>query len=200
LKRSFDVALAGSGLILSLPLWALIAIAIKVDDGGVIFYPQVRVGRGGTRFKSWKFRSMIEGLDAEVGALQARDGDARITRVGRLLRSTAMDELPQLWNIFKGDMSFVGPRALLPEEIEVSGTGMRVPIEQIPGYEARHRVRPGLTGLAQIYAPRDIPRRHKFRLDQVYVRRQSFWLDLRLVALSFWISLRGTWEHRGAKF
>jgi lipopolysaccharide/colanic/teichoic acid biosynthesis glycosyltransferase len=200
LKRSFDVVLSGIGLISSAPLWALIAAAITLDDGGGIFYPQERVGKGGTRFKSWKFRSMIEGSDAEVGPLQARDRDPRITRVGRLLRATAMDELPQLWNIFKGDMSFVGPRALLPEEIEVSGTGERVPIEQIPGYEARHRVRPGLTGLAQIYAPRDIPRRHKFKLDLLYVRRQSFWLDLKLVVLSFWISFRGTWERRGAKF
>jgi lipopolysaccharide/colanic/teichoic acid biosynthesis glycosyltransferase len=143
---------------------------------------------------------MVEGFDAEGGPLQARDRDPRITRVGRLLRATAMDELPQLWNIFRGDMSFVGPRALLPEEIEVSGDGLRVPIEEIPGYEARHRVRPGLTGLAQVFAPRDIPRRHKFKLDLLYVRRQSFWLDLKLVAVSFWISFRGTWERRGAKF
>jgi lipopolysaccharide/colanic/teichoic acid biosynthesis glycosyltransferase len=143
---------------------------------------------------------MTEGSEAEVGPLQARARDSRVTRVGRVLRATAMDELPQLWNIFRGDMSFVGPRALLPEEIEVSGKGARVPIEAIPGYEARHRVRPGLTGLAQVFAPRDIPRRHKFKLDLLYVRRQSFWLDLKLVAVSFWISFRGTWERRGAKF
>jgi lipopolysaccharide/colanic/teichoic acid biosynthesis glycosyltransferase len=200
LKRSFDVVLSGIGLLLSAPLWVLIIIAIKLDDGGAVFYPQTRVGIGGTRFRSWKFRSMTEGSDAAVGPLQARDDDPRVTRIGRLLRATAMDELPQLWNIFRGDMSFVGPRALLPEEIEVTGAGERVPIEAIPGYEARHRVRPGLTGIAQIYAPRDIPRRQKFRLDRLYVRRQSFCLDLRLVAVSFWISFRGTWERRGAKF
>jgi lipopolysaccharide/colanic/teichoic acid biosynthesis glycosyltransferase len=200
LKRPFDVILSGAGLIISAPLWALIAAAIKLDDGGAVFYPQVRVGQGGRRFRSWKFRSMTEGSDAGVGPLQARARDPRVTRVGRLLRATAMDELPQLWNIFRGDMSFVGPRALLPEEIEVSGSGTRVPIEAIPGYEARHRVRPGLTGLAQVFAPRDIPRRHKFKLDLLYVRRQSFWLDLKLVAVSFWISFRGTWERRGAKF
>ena len=200
LKRPFDVVLSGVGLIVSAPLWALIAGAIKLDDGGAVFFPQVRVGQGGRRFRSWKFRSMTEGSDAEVGPLQARDRDPRVTRVGCLLRATAMDELPQLWNIFRGDMSFVGPRALLPEEIEVSGPGARVAIEAIPGYEARHRVRPGLTGLAQVYAPRDIPRRHKFKLDRLYVRRQSFWLDLKLIAVSFWISFRGTWERRGAKF
>src|SRR4029077_9646686 len=119
LKRPFDVVVSGVGLIISAPLWALIAAAIKLDDGGAVFYPQERVGKGGGRFKSWKFRSMTEGSDAAVGPLQARDRDPRITRVGRLLRATAMDELPQLWNIFKGDMSFVGPRALLPQEIEV---------------------------------------------------------------------------------
>ena len=86
-------------------------------------------------------------------------------------------------------MSFVGPRALRPEEIEVGGDGTLVPLEAIPGYEARHRVTPGLTGIAQIYAPRDISRRQKFRLDQLYVGKQSFWLDLRLIALSFWITV-----------
>jgi len=110
-----------------------------------------------------------------------------------------MDELPQLWNIFKGDMSFVGPRALVPEEIEVNGLGAAVPLEKIPGYEARHRVRPGLTGVAQVYAARDVPRRHKFRYDLLYIRRQSVWLDLKLILLSFWITFRGRWEHRGRK-
>jgi lipopolysaccharide/colanic/teichoic acid biosynthesis glycosyltransferase len=111
-----------------------------------------------------------------------------------------MDELPQLWNIFRGDMSFVGPRALMPAEIELDGRGEAVALEAIPGYAQRHLVRPGLTGLAQIYADRDIPRRHKFRYDRLYIRRQSFWLDLRLIALSFWITFRGAWEVRGRKF
>jgi lipopolysaccharide/colanic/teichoic acid biosynthesis glycosyltransferase len=88
----------------------------------------------------------------------------------------------------------------MPEEIEVSGSGQTVPIEKIPGYEARHRVVPGLTGLAQIYADRDVPRRQKFRYDVLYIRRRSFWLDVRLILLSFWITARGTWERRGAKF
>ena len=120
-------------------------------------------------------------------------------RVGRLMRATAMDELPQLWNIFRGDMSFVGPRALRPGEAETDGSAV-VPIEAIPGYDARTAVRPGLTGIAQIYAPRDVPRRQKFRYDRIYVRRASMWLDLRLILLSFWISFRGTWESRGRKY
>jgi lipopolysaccharide/colanic/teichoic acid biosynthesis glycosyltransferase len=199
LKRPFDVALSGLGLLGSLPLWALIAAAIKHEDGGPVFYGQERVGRGGRHFRSWKFRSMVADADRRFGALQAREDDPRVTRTGRLLRATAMDELPQLWNILVGDMSFVGPRALRPEEIEVGGDGTPVPLQAIPGYEARHRVTPGLTGIAQIYAPRDITRRQKFKLDQLYVGKQSFGLDLRLIALSFWITVRAKWEHRGRK-
>lgn len=200
IKRAFDVALSGVGLVLSAPVFPVVALAIKLDDGGPIFYGQERVGKAGRRFKSWKFRSMVPDSDWRFGPLQARDADARITRVGRLLRASAMDELPQLWNIFRGDMSFVGPRALMPEEIEVNSGGEPIPLEKIQGYEVRHSVRPGLTGIAQIYADRDIPRRHKFKYDLVYIGRQSFWLDLRLIALSFWITCRGSWERRGGKF
>jgi lipopolysaccharide/colanic/teichoic acid biosynthesis glycosyltransferase len=199
-KRVVDVALAGAGLGLSFPLGLVIAALVKLEDGGPVFYTQPRVGRHGVRFRSWKFRSMRADADARFGPRQARPGDTRVTRVGRVLRATAMDELPQLWNILRGDMSFVGPRALMPDEIELGGGGARVAIETVPGYEARHRVRPGLTGIAQIYAARDVPRRQKFRYDLLYIRRRSFALDLRLIALSFWITLRGTWERRGAKF
>jgi colanic acid biosynthesis glycosyl transferase WcaI len=199
-KRFFDLVLSGVGLLFSLPLWLLIAVVIKVNDGGPIFYGQERVGKGGRRFKSWKFRSMIPEADKKFPALQASEFDPRITGIGRLLRATAMDELPQLWNIFAGDMSFVGPRALMPNEIEVKGNGHNISIEEVPGYEFRHRVRPGLTGIAQIFAPRDLPRRHKFRFDALYIQKQSFFLDLKLIGVSFWITFRGKWEHRGQKF
>jgi lipopolysaccharide/colanic/teichoic acid biosynthesis glycosyltransferase/predicted protein tyrosine phosphatase len=199
-KRAFDVLVSGLGLLASAPLWALIACLIKREDGGPVFYAQERVGKDGRRFTGRKFRSMVPDAERTSGPLQARDADARITRVGRWLRVTAMDELPQLWTIFRGDMSFVGPRALRAEEIEVNSQGRAVPLEAIPGYAARQRVTPGLTGLAQIYADRDIPRRHKFRYDRVYIRKQSFGLDLRLILLSLWITLRGRWERRGAKF
>src|SRR4030095_12057099 len=102
-----------------------------------------------------------------------------------------MDELPQLWNVLRGDMSVVGPRALMPEEIEVSGAGVSVPLEKIPGFDARHRVRPGLTGIAQIYADRDIPRHQKFRYDLLYIRKQTLWLDLRLPPLAVRLHLAG---------
>jgi lipopolysaccharide/colanic/teichoic acid biosynthesis glycosyltransferase len=143
---------------------------------------------------------MIPDAERGHGPLQAVAGDPRVTRIGRVLRATAMDELPQLVNIFRGDMSFVGPRALRPGEIDAAGDGRVVAMEDIEGYHARTAVQPGLTGIAQIYAPRDVARRQKFRYDLVYVKRRSFWLDLRLILLSFWISLRGTWEHRERKF
>lgn len=199
-KRAFDVALSGAGLVLSAPVWALAALLIKLEDGGPVFYRQARVGRRGRPFTVLKFRSMVPDAERDLGPLQATAGDPRVTRVGRLLRATAMDELPQLVNILRGDMSFVGPRALRPGEIDAVGDGRLVALEQIAGYAARTAVQPGLTGIAQIYAPRDIARRQKFRYDLVYVRRRSFWLDLRLILLSFWISLRGTWEHRERKF
>jgi rhamnosyl/mannosyltransferase len=200
MKRAFDVALSGIGLVLSAPVWAVAAALIKLEDGGPVFYRQERVGTRGTTFTVLKFRSMIQDAERDQGPLQAVAGDPRVTRVGRLLRATAMDELPQLVNIFRGEMSFVGPRALRPGEIDAVGDGRVVAMNEIEGYEARTAVQPGLTGIAQIYAPRDVARRQKFRYDLVYVKRRSFWLDLRLIMLSFWISLRGTWEQRERKF
>jgi lipopolysaccharide/colanic/teichoic acid biosynthesis glycosyltransferase len=199
MKRAFDTALSGVGLLMSSPLWLFFAAAIKMEDGGPVFYSQERVGFGGRSFEALKFRSMRTDAESGVGAVQAVEHDPRVTRVGRLMRATAMDELPQLWNIFRGDMSFVGPRALRPGEVDADGTGF-VQLDQIPGYAARTAVRPGLTGIAQIYAPRDVPRRQKFRYDRLYVKQQTMWLDLRLILLSFWISFLGTWESRGRKY
>jgi lipopolysaccharide/colanic/teichoic acid biosynthesis glycosyltransferase len=222
-KRALDVTLSGVGLVLSLPVSLAAAAAVKLQDGGPVFFGQERVGKNGRVFRVLKFRSMIPDAEAKVGALQAAAGDTRITKVGHFLRATALDELPQLWNIFRGDMSFVGPRALRPGEIEVGGGGKHEALEDVPGFEERCRVRPGLTGIAQIFAPRDIPRRQKFRYDKLYIRKQAFAprdiprrqkfrydklyirkqafsLDLRLIMLSFWITFRGTWEARGKKF
>ena len=199
IKRTFDVVLSSVGLVLSAPLWLLVTAAIAAQDGGPIFFPQERIGRGGRVFKALKFRSMIIDADAATGPLQAQRDDPRVTPVGRLLRATAMDELPQLWNILRGDMSFVGPRPLRPGEIEVSGDGRLVKLEQVPGYVERHRIRPGLTGVTQVYAARDVPLVEKFRLDLQYAERASLWFDLKLILLSFWITFRGKWEHDGSK-
>jgi len=198
IKRSFDIALSGTGLVASAPLWGIIALAVKCTDGGPIFFPQTRIGRGGQSFKALKFRSMVPDAD-RFGPVQASEDDPRVTRVGRWLRATAMDELPQLWNIFIGDMSFVGPRPLVPDEVEVRGDGRLVPLDEIPGFHERHSVRPGLTGLTQVYAARDISRASKFRLDRLYLKRAGLCLDLKLIALSFWITGRGRWEARSSK-
>jgi lipopolysaccharide/colanic/teichoic acid biosynthesis glycosyltransferase len=198
LKRSFDVFLSLLGIILSLPLWVIIALFILFDDGWPIFYLQERVGKNGQHFKVIKFRTMIRDAERPEEPVQATENDPRVTRVGRFLRQTALDELPQLLNIFMGKMSFVGPRALRPQEKEVMGDKV-VSLSQISGYHQRHQVLPGLTGLAQVYLPADAPRRKKFRYDLLYVQKRSFWLDIKLIILSFWITFRARWESREKK-
>jgi lipopolysaccharide/colanic/teichoic acid biosynthesis glycosyltransferase len=195
-KRSFDFILASAVLLISFPLWVLVAVAIKMEDGGPVFFPQVRWGRDKKPIKVFKFRTMIVGADEKFGRVQAGEDDLRITRVGKILRATALDEMPQILSIWKGDMSWVGPRALPINEVQIKEEEGHVPDEAIPGFDLRCRVRPGLTGVAQIYAPRDVLRRHKFRYDLVYIKKQNFWLDVKLIVFSVWISLRGNWESR----
>ena len=199
LKRLFDILLSSAGLLISTPVWIIIIIAIKLEDRGPVFYSQERVGKNGRVFHVIKFRSMIVDAEKESGPIQASEHDSRVTKIGRMLRKTAMDELPQLVNIWKGDMSFVGPRALRPEEKEVRGSEASLRIEDVPGYRVRLHVTPGLTGLAQVYLPADAPRRQKFRYDALYVRNRSFCLDLKLILLSFWITFKGKWESSGKK-
>jgi lipopolysaccharide/colanic/teichoic acid biosynthesis glycosyltransferase len=199
LKRGLDVLLSGSGLVFSSPIWLAAGIAIALEDGLPVFFSQSRWGRGGRTFAALKFRTMRRGSEKER-SVQAGQEDPRITHVGKFLRACAMDELPQLWNIFKGDMSFVGPRALPINEIQSAAGEKDIPDEAIPGFKERLSVRPGLTGIAQIFADRDTTRARKFRYDLLYIRRQNFRLDLRLIFLSFYISFLGRWEARGDKF
>jgi lipopolysaccharide/colanic/teichoic acid biosynthesis glycosyltransferase len=200
LKRALDVCLAGLGLLCSSPLWALAALAIKWEDGGPVFFQQERWGRGKRPIQVHKFRTMITNANPMGVTVQATEHDPRITRVGRILRATAFDEIPQLLNIWKGEMSFVGPRALPINERQTREDGDELPDEQVPGFTERLRVKPGLTGIAQIWAPRDVPRRHKFKYDLLYLKKQSFWFDMKLIGLSFWITFRGRWEARGRKY
>lgn len=192
MKRLFDILLSGFGLIGSAPLWLVFSIAIKLGDGGPIFYTQARVGKDGRIFKVYKFRSMIPDAEKHSGAVWATEHDPRVTNVGRILRATAMDELPQLWNIFIGDMSFVGPRSERPELVEQFA-------QRIKNYRERFLVKPGLTGLAQVYGRYDSPPQHKLKYDLLYIKRQTFFLDLKLIFLSFWITFRGKWESREKK-
>ena len=199
LKRPLDVTFSAFMLIISMPVSLVIALVIKMADGGPIFYRQERWGRNASRFTSYKFRTMDPNSDHDYGIRQASENDWRITRVGRLLRAMGLDELPQLLSILKGDMSFVGPRSLAVGEIVKDGRGNVVEYEDVPFFWERLSVRPGLTGLATVYLPKDVPPLRKFRYDLLYIRKQSVWLDLRLIFLSFWISFRGKWETRGKK-
>lgn len=196
MKRAFDILLSAAGLVGSAPVWLLIALAIKLQDGGPVLLAQERVGRHGRVFRAWKFRSMIPDAERHTGPVQAVVDDPRITPVGRWLRARALDELPQLWNILRGDMSFVGPRPLRPAERDTTSAESLL-LSDIPGYDERHGVRPGLTGLAQVYAARDATRPEKFALDCDYVRRHSFALDVALIVRSVWITCLGAWESVG---
>ena len=170
LKRPLDIILSTFMLIISIPVCLPIALAIKMEDGGPIFYRQVRWGRNGSRFRSYKFRTMIPNSDQDFGPKQATENDPRITRVGLVLRSMGLDELPQLLNIFRGEMSFVGPRSLAVGEIVQDEKGRVVNYENVVGFWERLSVRPGLTGLATIYIPKDAPPRRKFHYDLLYIR------------------------------
>jgi len=192
LKRAFDACFSAAGLILSLPLWGMVALAIRLEDRGGVFYRQKRVGKDGRVFECLKFRSMKVDSNEVRSPLPTFANDPRITRVGRLLRATAMDELPQLWNILRGDMSFVGPR---PEWEELVKEFRR----QVVGFDQRHVLRPGLTGVAQIYGHAEMTRWKKLRYDLLYIRKRSFSLDLQLILTSFLITFLGRWELRRPK-
>ncbi|MGQ3414362.1 sugar transferase [Natrinema sp. LN54] len=176
-KRLFDIVFATAGLLAFAPLMLVIAAAIKLDSPGPVFYNQHRTAGFGDTFPVYKFRSMRpEGADATPTDDAEND---RITRVGRVLRKTHLDELPQLWSIFVGDMSVVGPRAAWTEE--------EVLLEKdTPSWRKRWFVKPGLTGLAQIHDANSTDPNTKLRYDLEYIRRQSFWFDLKIVIRQIW--------------
>ena len=192
LKRGFDIGLSFLGLIISFPLWLVISFLIWFEDKGPILYMHKRVGKDGKIFSIFKFRTMIVNAENITGAVLAKENDHRITKTGKILRATAMDELPQLINIFKGDMSFVGPRPERPEFVKEF-------IKQIPNYKLRYKVVPGLTGIAQIYGRYDTEAYRKIRYDLLYIKRYSFMLDIKLILISFWITFRGKWSEMADK-
>ena len=176
-KRLLDIAISAVGLLITSPLFLLIAISIKCTDRGPVFYKQKRLTQGGKEFKIYKFRTMIQ--DAEKGgkAVLARDEDDRILPVGKVLRRLRLDELPQLWNILKGDMSMVGPR---PERPEL----MAEIVEEIPEFVYRLKVKAGLTGYAQVYGKYNTTAYDKLKLDLTYIRNYSIFLDLKLILMT----------------
>jgi lipopolysaccharide/colanic/teichoic acid biosynthesis glycosyltransferase len=193
-KRPMDLGILSLAHIALAPvwlvLWSIIPLLIWLEDKGPVFYGQPRAGRGGTSFSYRKFRTMIVDAD-KVGPVWTTDNDPRVTRVGRFLRRTAMDELPGLLSIWRGDMSLVGPRALPLAE-------QRMLEQQIPGFSDRLRVTPGLTGLSQVYNPED-ENNLKLELDRRYAETMSPWLDVKLIFLSVINTVLARWDTRSAK-
>ncbi len=197
-KRIFDIFLSIVGLIISFPLWVLFSIAVIMESGSPIFIWQERVGRGGNIFKILKFRTMDKNAHRESPIEHTGEKSQRVTFIGKILRATAMDELPQLLSIFLGHMSFVGPRPIHPKEIEITGSRYKN-LEDVPGFKRRCSIKPGLTGLAQVYAIKDISIEKKTKYDLLYIKEKSFLLDLKLILLSFFITFRRRWESKNKK-
>jgi lipopolysaccharide/colanic/teichoic acid biosynthesis glycosyltransferase len=183
LKRTTDLLLSVGALVCLSPLLGLIALSIRIESRGRAVFSQRRVGRGRREFRIMKFRTMIDRdpdqIDQHSEVVVSGGVDPRITRVGRLLRAASLDELPQLWNILRGDMSIVGPRPIIPEQMEV------VP----PEYLCRFEVRPGLTGLAQVRGRRSLSWLEQLAADAEYVRKRTFLIDLKLILLTFYVVL-----------
>lgn len=177
-KRGFDFLFATIGLIVLFPLFVIIAFLIKLDSKGSVFFRQERVGKDGKIFTMWKFRTMREYAELESGPVWAEDNDPRITRVGKFLRKSHFDELPQLINVFKGEMSLVGPR---PERY----TFVEMINHTIPGYKERLKVRPGITGLAQVrykYGASVKDAAKKLKYDLIYIKKMCWLLDFQIMA------------------
>lgn len=187
---------AAIGLVVTSPLWVVVAVMARLQGRGGVFYRQERWGRGGGTFVVRKFRTMRP-TDGPIE--QASSSDPRVTSIGRVLRSMGLDELPQLLAILAGDMSFVGPRPLAVGEVVRDQAGRPVLYEEVPGFEERLSVRPGLTGPTTIYLPKDASPAEKFARDVAYIYERTFLGDVKLVTLSIWISLRGRWESRVPK-
>jgi lipopolysaccharide/colanic/teichoic acid biosynthesis glycosyltransferase len=183
-NRAADVALAGGTLLVASPLLALAALAIKLEDGGPVLYRQTRVGKDGSDFELLKLRTMVVGAETMGAGLAVNRGDPRITRSGRLLRKLSLDELPQLWNVVRGEMSCIGPRPTLRYQVE------RYDDRQ------RHRldVKPGITGWAQINGRASLPWADRIELDVWYVEHRSPRLDLRILARTPFALFRGTYK------
>ena len=176
-KRAADLALSFIGLVLASPIMLLCALAIRLDSEGPVFYTQERVTLHGKIFKIYKFRTMIDDAEKFIGSVLSTENDPRITKVGRILRSTRMDELPQLFNILTGDMSIVGPRPERPKFVEEYK-------QTIENYEKRFLVKAGLTGLAQVYGRYDTKAADKTLYDLLYIKNYSLWQDIKLIFMT----------------
>jgi lipopolysaccharide/colanic/teichoic acid biosynthesis glycosyltransferase len=184
MNRVLDAAAAGFGLVLASPALAVAAVAIKLDDGGPIIYRQRRVGQNGEEFELLKLRTMEVGAEQKGAGWAVNEGDPRITRAGRVLRRLSLDEIPQLWNVVRGDMSLVGPRPTLAYQVE----------RYTPRQRRRLEVKPGITGWAQIHGRARLPWDERIELDVWYVEHRSPWLDLKILARTPLALFAGTYK------
>ncbi len=184
MNRVADVAGAALGLALASPVLAAAAVAIKLEDRGPVLYRQTRVGQDGSDFELLKLRTMVVGAETQGAGFAVDQGDRRITKVGRLLRAASVDELPQLWNVLRGEMSLIGPRPTL-----------RYQVEKYTARQARRlEVRPGLTGWAQIHGRATLPWEDRIELDVWYVEHRSPRVDLKILARTPLALFRGTYR------
>jgi lipopolysaccharide/colanic/teichoic acid biosynthesis glycosyltransferase len=183
-NRAADVAIAGTGLLVASPLLGLAALAVKIADGGPVLYRQTRVGRDGSDFELLKLRTMVVGAERLGAGYAVNEGDPRITRVGRLLRRLSLDELPQLWNVVRGDMSVIGPRPTLRYQVERYDERQRRRLE----------VKPGITGWAQVHGRAALPWAERIELDVWYVENRSPRLDVRILAKTPFALFHGTYK------
>jgi lipopolysaccharide/colanic/teichoic acid biosynthesis glycosyltransferase len=183
-NRVLDVATAGLGLAVAGPVLGVAALAIKLDDGGPVLYRQRRVGLNGTEFELLKLRTMEVGAEHKGAGFAVNEDDPRITRVGRLLRRLSIDEVPQLWNVVRGDMSLIGPRPTLAYQIE----------RYTPRQRKRLEVKPGITGWAQIHGRARLPWEDRIELDVWYVEHRTPWLDLKILARTPLALFAGTYK------
>jgi lipopolysaccharide/colanic/teichoic acid biosynthesis glycosyltransferase len=183
-NRALDVAGASLGLVLASPFLAASALAIKLTDRGPVLYKQRRVGKDGTEFKLLKLRTMVVGAETQGAGWAVNKGDPRITRAGRLLRRLSLDELPQLWNVVRGDMSLIGPRPTLRYQVEKYDERQRRRLE----------VKPGITGWAQIHGRAALPWEERIELDVWYVEHRTPWLDAKILARTPLALFGGTYK------
>jgi len=183
-NRALDVAGAGLGLVLASPVLAAAALAIKLGDGGPVVYRQRRVGYQGRDFDLLKLRTMVVGAETQGAGWAVNRGDPRITKTGRFLRRLSLDELPQLWNVVRGDMSLIGPRPTLRYQVD----------QYTPRQRRRLDVKPGLTGWAQVNGRTKLPWDERIELDVWYVENRSPWLDLKILARTPLALVTGTYK------
>ncbi|MGD0712629.1 MAG: sugar transferase [Gaiellaceae bacterium] len=184
MNRAADVAIAGTALLVASPVLGLAALAVKLGDRGPVLYRQTRVGRDGVDFELLKLRTMIVGAEKIGAGFAVDEGDPRITRVGRILRKLSLDELPQLWNVVRGDMSVIGPRPTLRYQVE----------RYTPRQRRRLEVKPGITGWAQVHGRAALPWEERIELDVWYVEHRSPWLDLKILARTPLALFSGTYK------